>query len=124
MRSKLLSTALVAAVLSIGLPVIAQSSTNPGFKQDMKDAGHSTKNAAKDTGHGVEERHQENLAQDQTRDQEGDPQNRAENRRRRQEGRAQDQSRTVTVEPTDRGIQAHRELSRANDPPHGSLELH
>jgi hypothetical protein len=53
MKNKLLSTALVAAVLSIGLPVIAQSSTDPGFKQDMKDAGHSTKNASKDTGNGV-----------------------------------------------------------------------
>lgn len=52
-KAKLLSTVLVASVLSIGLPVIAQSSTDPGFKQDMKDAGHSTKNAAKDTGHGV-----------------------------------------------------------------------
>jgi hypothetical protein len=52
-KSKLLSTSLVAAVLSIGLPVIAQSSTDPGFKQDMKGAGHSTKNAAKDTGNGV-----------------------------------------------------------------------
>ena len=53
MKSKFLSSALVAAVLSIGLPVIAQSSTDPGFEQDMKDAGHSTKDAAKDTGHGV-----------------------------------------------------------------------
>lgn len=53
MKAKLLSTALIAGVLSIGLPVIAQSSTDPGFKQDMKDAGHSTRNAAKDTGNGV-----------------------------------------------------------------------
>ena len=53
MKVKLLSTTLVAAVLSIGIPVIAQSSTDPGFKQDMKNAGHSTKNAAKDTGNGV-----------------------------------------------------------------------
>ncbi|MHB1674556.1 MAG: hypothetical protein ACYCSP_09930 [Acidobacteriaceae bacterium] len=53
MKVKFLSTTLVAAVLSIGLPVIAQSSTDPGFKQDMKSAGHSTNNAAKDTGNGV-----------------------------------------------------------------------
>jgi predicted small secreted protein len=57
MKAKLLSTALVASILSIGLPVIAQSSaqtnTDPGFKQDMKSAGHSTKNATKDTGNGV-----------------------------------------------------------------------
>ncbi|MHB1958361.1 MAG: hypothetical protein ACYCO5_04950 [Acidobacteriaceae bacterium] len=53
MKVKFLSTTLVAAVLSIGIPVIAQSSTDPGFQQDMKDAGHSTNNAAKDTGNGV-----------------------------------------------------------------------
>jgi hypothetical protein len=53
MRHKLLSSALMATVLSIGLPIVAQTSTDPGFKQDMKNAGHSTKNAAKDTGNGV-----------------------------------------------------------------------
>lgn len=53
MKAKLFSTTLVAAVLSIGLPVVAQSSTDPGFKQDMRNAGHSTNNAAKDTGNGV-----------------------------------------------------------------------
>jgi predicted small secreted protein len=54
MKSNLLSTSLVAAVLSVGLTAaVAQSSTDPGFKQDMKSAGHSTQNAAKDTGNGV-----------------------------------------------------------------------
>ncbi|MHB1938751.1 MAG: hypothetical protein ACYCOR_19535 [Acidobacteriaceae bacterium] len=35
------------------LPAVWAQSTDPGFQQDMKSAGHSTKNAAKDTGNGV-----------------------------------------------------------------------
>ena len=80
MRNKLLSTALVATVLSIGLPVIAQSSTDPGFKQDMKDAGHSTKDAAKDTGNGVKSGTKKTWHKTKHDDQESDPQDRAEDR--------------------------------------------
>jgi hypothetical protein len=56
MKTKLFSTLLLSSVLCMGLPsVIAQdSSHDPGFKQDMKNAGHNTKNVARDTGHGVE----------------------------------------------------------------------
>ena len=99
MRNKLLSTALVATVLSIGLPVIAQSSTDPGFKQDMKDAGHSTKDAAKDTGNGVKSGTKKTWHDTKHDHQEGDPQDRAEDRRRRQEGGAQNQSWVSKIEP-------------------------
>ena len=47
MKLTQLTTAVLAATLT--LSVCAQD----GTKQDMKDAGHSTKNAAVDTGHGV-----------------------------------------------------------------------
>jgi hypothetical protein len=44
-----LGTAALAALLSLG-SAMAQDS-NP--KQDMKSAGHDTKNAASETGHGI-----------------------------------------------------------------------
>lgn len=52
--SLLLSSAVFVGGLSafsaVASPINPQ---DPGFKQDMKNAGHNTKNAAKDTGHGV-----------------------------------------------------------------------
>ncbi len=56
MKTKLFSAVLLGAVCCIGVPsLVAQDhSGDPGFKQDMKNAGHSTHNAARDTGHGVE----------------------------------------------------------------------
>lgn len=56
MKNKLLSAVLLGSVLSFGLPsLIAQTNqTDNGFTHDMKQAGHNTKEAGKDTGHGVE----------------------------------------------------------------------
>lgn len=57
MKNKLFSTLLLGSVLCMGLPnLLAQDDVHhdPGFKQDMRNAGHETKDAAKDTGHGVE----------------------------------------------------------------------
>jgi hypothetical protein len=55
MKNKLFSAVLLSSVICIGVPsIVAQnSSTDPGFKQDMKNAGHHTKDAAKDTCNGV-----------------------------------------------------------------------
>ncbi len=44
---------LLAAVFGLGLTVGAFAQTSA--KQDMKDAGHETADAAKDAGHGVAE---------------------------------------------------------------------
>lgn len=52
--SKVFNALLLSAALSAGVTVaVAQDTTNPGFKQDMKAAGHNTIDAAKDTGNGV-----------------------------------------------------------------------
>jgi hypothetical protein len=45
----------LAAALTLSLPAFAQPQTDAGAKQDMKAAGHETKNAAKDVGHGVKQ---------------------------------------------------------------------
>lgn len=57
-RKKSLRVLALGSALCVGgafLPVVQAQSSNPGFKQDMKDAGHNTKDAAKDTGHGVKQ---------------------------------------------------------------------
>lgn len=50
--SKLGSLALAAA-LTLGTSAFAATPYQDGTKQDMKSAGHETKNAAVDTGHGI-----------------------------------------------------------------------
>jgi hypothetical protein len=52
--NKLAVSLLFAAALTCS-PVVglSQSHDDSGAKQDMRDAGHETKNAAKDLGHGV-----------------------------------------------------------------------
>jgi hypothetical protein len=56
-RNPFFGTLLLGSMFCMGAcPVLAYTNpqtTDPGFKQDMKDAGHNTKNAAKDTGHGI-----------------------------------------------------------------------
>jgi hypothetical protein len=54
MKTKLFSAVLLGAVCFMGVPSILSQSTDPGFKQDMRNAGHDTKDAGKDTGHGIE----------------------------------------------------------------------
>jgi len=51
MQIRKTGTFFLTAVLTLGMStfVLAQD----GAKQDLKNAGHETKNAAKDTGHGV-----------------------------------------------------------------------
>jgi len=51
MKNKLFSAVLLGSVLCMGLPSIMAQDT---FTHDMKKAGHQTKEAGKDTGHGVE----------------------------------------------------------------------
>jgi hypothetical protein len=46
---KSIFTVAITGVMALGLSAFAQDSA----KQDMKDAGHETKNAAKDVGHGT-----------------------------------------------------------------------
>jgi hypothetical protein len=59
MRKPFFGTLLLGSMFCMGaFPVLASTNpqtTDPGFKQDMKDAGHHTKDAAKDTGHGVKQ---------------------------------------------------------------------
>ena len=43
----------LAAVLSLGTSAFAATPYQDGTKQDMKSAGHETKDAAVDTGHGI-----------------------------------------------------------------------
>lgn len=61
MRKTLLPALLLSSVFylgsSSGFCAVATGlnpqDANPGFKQDMKDAGHDTKDAAKATGHDI-----------------------------------------------------------------------
>ncbi len=47
---------ILAAALSVAVPAAAMAQTSDsGAKQDMKSAGHETKDAAKDTGHGIKQ---------------------------------------------------------------------
>ena len=55
MTIKYLGRFALAAALTLSLPAFAQPQTDAGAKQDMKDAGHETKNAAKDAGHSVKQ---------------------------------------------------------------------
>lgn len=48
--SKIFGLGLLASAMMLS---VASLSAQDGAKQDMKDAGHDTKNAAKDTGRGV-----------------------------------------------------------------------
>jgi hypothetical protein len=43
----------LAAALTLGASAFAATSFQDGTKQDMKSAGHDTKNAAVETGHGI-----------------------------------------------------------------------
>ena len=52
--SLFLGTALLCAP-AFGLSHDSAPGQDSGAKQDMKDAGHETKNAAKDAGHGVKQ---------------------------------------------------------------------
>lgn len=53
MQIRNFSSLLLASALTVSmLPGIALA--QDGAKQDMRDAGHETKNAAKDTGHGID----------------------------------------------------------------------
>ena len=57
MTKQHLSAMILSAALSC-MPVIAlsqQSTTDSGAKQDMKNAGHETSNAAKDAGNGTKQ---------------------------------------------------------------------
>jgi len=60
MKTKRQLSALFLATALIAVPALAFSQpSNPpqdtGAKQDMKNAGHETKDAAKDAGHGVKQ---------------------------------------------------------------------
>ncbi len=68
----------------------AQDTQSP--KQDMKDAGHATKDAAKDTGACNQEDCQENWPCRKEDDQKGDAQNRRKNQRGCREGGRQDRT--------------------------------
>jgi hypothetical protein len=43
----------ITAAIVLTLPAALAQSTDPGAKQDMKDAGHDTKHAVTSTGHGI-----------------------------------------------------------------------
>ena len=51
-RTNKLVTAALTALLALGSSAFA-STPQDGTKQDMKSAGHETKDAAVDTGHGI-----------------------------------------------------------------------
>jgi len=53
MTTRKLSSLALAAALALSLPAFAQNDS--GAKQDMKNAGSETKDAAKDAGHGVKQ---------------------------------------------------------------------
>jgi len=56
MNLKKLSGFALAAVLSVGVSAgFANAQNDSGAKQDMKSAGHETKNAAVDAGHGIKQ---------------------------------------------------------------------
>jgi hypothetical protein len=48
-----IGTYTLAAALTFGSAAFAATPFQDGTKQDMKSAGHETKNAAVDTGHGI-----------------------------------------------------------------------
>jgi hypothetical protein len=48
---KTLGTILLAGALGMGIAVAQDTTSQTTPKQDMKNAGHDTKNAAKDVGH-------------------------------------------------------------------------
>lgn len=52
MQIRKASTLFLTAVLTFGMSS-ALMSAQEGAKQDMKNAGHETKDAARDTGHGI-----------------------------------------------------------------------
>jgi hypothetical protein len=54
LRAALVSALACGPVLLSGQPSVPSQDRDSGAKQDMKNAGHETKDAAKDTGHGVE----------------------------------------------------------------------
>ena len=57
MQLRSVGALIFSATLSLSLssaPALAQN-TDSGAKQDMKSAGHETKDAANDTGHGVKQ---------------------------------------------------------------------
>jgi len=51
MQIRKTGTLFLAGVLAVGMSSFALA--QDGAKQDMKDAGHETSNAAKDDGHGI-----------------------------------------------------------------------
>ena len=53
-RAALVSALVCGPALLSSQPSAAGQDRDSGAKQDMKDAGHETKDAAKDAGHGVE----------------------------------------------------------------------
>lgn len=55
MKSQVSALLLGAALAFAPALGFGQQTTDSGAKQDMKDAGHETKNAAKDTGSGVKQ---------------------------------------------------------------------
>ena len=57
MSFRKLGNLTLAAALTLAIPslVYAQPQNDTGAKQDMKAAGHETKDAAKDVGHGVKQ---------------------------------------------------------------------
>ncbi len=57
MQVRTARTLILTAALSLTLPVAAAfaQSSDSGAKQDMKSAGHETKDAVKDTGHGIKQ---------------------------------------------------------------------
>jgi hypothetical protein len=46
-------TFTLTAALALSIPAALAQSSDPGAKQDMKNAGHETKHAAADAGHGI-----------------------------------------------------------------------
>ena len=55
----------LTAVLVLGIPAALAQSTDPGAKQDMKNAGSDTKHAATSAGHGIS--HGSKTAYDKTK---------------------------------------------------------
>ena len=53
-RAALVSALACGPALLSSQPSVPSQDRDSGAKQDMKDAGHETKDAAKDAGHGVE----------------------------------------------------------------------
>ncbi len=56
MQRRTAGVLFLSAALSLTLPAAAAfAQSDSGAKQDMKSAGHETKDAAKDTGHGIKQ---------------------------------------------------------------------